>query len=105
VQPVCHLHGDNPGIGGPYHRHHLRHLAFLPPAEAIERRNLRHHQRDLGAEVPLEGGQRVRGVLDRVVQDRRAQGRIVDNIDIVKPGHDPGDRYRTGDVRITAVAV
>jgi hypothetical protein len=92
VQPVCHLYGDNPGIGGPYHRHHLAHLAFLLPVEAIERPDLCHHQRDLSAEVPLEGGQRVRGVLDRVVQDRRAQGRIVDNIDIMKPGQDPGDR-------------
>jgi hypothetical protein len=98
VQSVCHLYRDDPGIGRPYPRHHP---AFLLPVEAIERHDLCHQLRDLGAEVPLQGGQRVRRGLHSVVQDRRAQGRI---IDIMKPGQDPGDRYRMGDVRITAVA-
>lgn len=79
-------------------------LCSRSAAEVIERHDLCHHQCDLGAEVAFEGGQCVRGVLDCVVQDGRAQGRVVDNVGILKPGQDPGDRYRMSDIRITAVA-
>jgi hypothetical protein len=38
------------------------------------------------------------------VQDRRSQRLIIELSDIVKPGEDRRDRYRVGDVRITAQA-
>jgi len=65
---------------------------------------LGHHRRDCGAEVAPQRGQRVGGVLDRVVQDCRAQRLIVDFTGIVEPGEDHRDRYRMGNVRIAAPA-
>jgi len=44
------------------------------------------------------------GVLDRVVQHRRAQRLIIDLDDLLEPGEDRRDRYRMGDVRVFTVA-
>jgi hypothetical protein len=104
LRTIRQLRGDDPGIGGRYRRHQLGDLASWSPAEAIERHVLGHHRRDSGAELAPQRGQRVRGVLDRVVQDRRAQRLIVDVTGIVEPGEDRRDRYRMGDVRIAAPA-
>jgi hypothetical protein len=104
VQPVGQLRGDDPGIGGRYRRRHLAGLAAWPPAEPIECHVLGYHRRDSGAEAAPQRGQRVRGVLDRVVQDCCAQRLIVDFTGFVEPGEDRRDGYRMGDVRIAAPA-
>jgi len=82
VQPVSHLHGDDPGIGRRQHRHHLGQLTSLPPPEAVERCVLCHHLRDSGAEAAPQRGPRGPSVLDRVVQQRRAQRLIIDLLEV-----------------------
>jgi hypothetical protein len=62
------------------------------------------HRRDPGTELAPQRGQRVRGVLDSIVQDRRAQHLIVDLARFVEPREDGRDRYRVANVRITAAA-
>jgi hypothetical protein len=96
--------GEDPGVGGSNIRHDLAGGASLLSAEPIQRRVLCHHRRDRGAEVTLQRDQCVRGVLDRIVQHRRAQHLVVDLPGFLKPGEYRGDRYRMGDVWMTAEA-
>jgi hypothetical protein len=101
---VGQLRGDNPGISGHHRGRCPGHLACRLPAEAIKRHVPGYHRSDPRAELASQRGQRVRGVLDRIVQDRCAQRLVIDLADVVKPGEDQCDRYRVGDVRVAAPA-
>lgn len=95
VQPVRHPHDHDPGVGGAHRRHRLRHFAPLVSADVAKRHVPGHHRRDFRAELAPQLGKRARGVLDRVMQYRRAQRLVVG----AKPGQDRRDRRRMGDYR------
>ena len=99
VQPVRQLDRKNPGVGALHGGHHLGHPA--PSAlDLVQRGRSRHQSRHPGTELAAQCGQRVRGVLDRVVQHCRAKHLVIR----AGLGQDRGDSQRMGDVRVTAPA-
>jgi hypothetical protein len=100
VQSVRHPHDDDPGVGGPYRRHRLRHRASLSSADLTKRRVLGHHRRDCSAEPAPQFGECSWGVLESVVQYSSAQHLVVG----AEPGENRRNLYRVGDVRVATPA-
>ena len=102
VQPVGELDHQHPDVLGHRDDHladglGLRGLAVL---DLVELGDAVDEHGDLFAEVASQVRDRVRRVLDGVVQERGAQGRRRHT----ELGQDGGDRERVRDVRVTALA-
>jgi len=102
VQPVGQLDDEHSDVPG--HRHdHLAHglrLRRVPVGDLVELGDAVDEVRDLLAELLPDARQRVAGVLDRVVQERRRKrGRQHPQL-----REDGGDGDRVGDVGVTAAA-
>jgi len=103
VQPVCQLDHQYPDVPGHGH-HHLANglgLGRVPVGDPVELRDAVHQHRDLGPELRAQSLERVVGVLDRVVQERRRKGRRR-HAELTENGR---DRHRVRDVRVAALAV
>jgi hypothetical protein len=98
VQPVRQLHFDDPGVGRLRGRNRPRQLMSEPASAAVQGHDPGNHRRDSGAEFSAHRGERIRGVLHRVVQYRRAQGLVIR----AEPGEDRRDADRVGDVGVAA---
>ena len=103
VQPVGELDDQHADVAG--HRdHHLADglgLGRLTVLDLVQLGDAIHQRRDVLAELPAQLGQRVRGVLDRVVQQRRADGLGVH----AQLGEDGRHGQRMGNVRVAAEAL
>jgi hypothetical protein len=102
VQPVRELDHQHPGVFG-HGDHHLANGLRLGRGAELHLVQLGDPVDELGdllAEVRDEHLQRVVGVLDRVVQQRRDQRDGVH----AELGEDRGDRERVGDVRVAGAA-
>ena len=105
VETVGQLDQDHPDVGGHRH-HHLAVVLGLPLVAALEVHpgqlgDAVDQRGDLLAELLADLVQRRAGVLDRVVQQRRAQGVGIEP----HSGADLRDPYRVGDEFVTAVAL
>ena len=102
VQPVGELDHQHPDVAA-HRQHHLADglgLGGLPVGDLVELGHPVDHRGHLGAEVGGQLRHRVRGVLDRVVQQRRAQR----GLGQAQLGQDRRHRQRVGDERIAALA-
>ena len=73
-------------------------LISAPASAAVQGHDPGHHRRSSGAEFSAHRGERIRGVLHRVVQYRRAQGLVVR----AEPREDRRHAHRVGDVWVAA---
>ena len=102
VQPVGELDDQDPDVAG-HGDDHLADRLGLGRVAVFDLVELGHavdQRGDVVAEVAAQLGQRVGGVLDGVVQQRRAQ-RLVVHAEL---GQDRGHRQRVRDVRVAALA-
>jgi len=100
VQPVRHFDGKDPRVGGRHGGHHLSHCALLVALDLVQCGRSYHQGRYFATEVAVQGNQRVRSVLDRVMQYRCAQHRVIRAV----LGQDRGDGQRMRDIRVAALA-